>query len=135
MTMEMLLKALKGNDSVQKTVPLELRPSLPRFILKGKLTAEVFYYAAEREKGEFFLCAPEMKILWDVEKAEILEIISLPGGEKIGSMQDVLKGPAVKKQKEYIAFGDRILLNEETPDDTKWLSAMGEAFSRWYNKK
>lgn len=134
MTMEMLLKTLKSNETVQKTVPLELRPSLPRFLLKESLIAEVFYYATEREAGEFFLCAPEMEILWDAEKAEILEIISLPGGERIGSMQDALKGPTVKKQKEYIAFGDRVLLKEEAPDDTKWLTAMGEAFSNWYKK-
>lgn len=134
MTMEKLLKALKGNETVQKTVPLELRPSFPRFILKESLLAEVFYYAVAREAGEFILCAPEMKILWDAEKAEILEIIPLPGGEKIGSMQDVLKGPAVKKQKEYIAFADQMLFKEEAPDDAKWLSAMGEAFSKWYEK-
>ena len=135
MTMVKLLKALKGNETVQKIVPLELRPSLPRFILKERLLAEVFYYAAVRETGEFFLCAPEMKILWDAEKAEILEITSLPGGEKIGSMQDALKGSAVKKQKEYIAFAERVFLKEEAPDDEKWLSAMGEAFSKWYVKK
>ena len=134
MTMEMLLKALKGNETVQKTVPLELRPSLPRFVLKESLIAEVFYYATQREAGEFFLCEPEMKILWDAEKNEVFEIIPLSGGERIGSMQDVLKGPAVKKQKEYIAFGDQVISGKELPDDEKWLSSMGEAFSNWYKK-
>ncbi|MBR3929729.1 MAG: hypothetical protein IKJ65_12100 [Clostridia bacterium] len=132
MTMEMLLKALKGHETVQKSVPLELRPSLPKFIPGESLTAEVFYYASERENGEFFLCAPEMRILWDAQKAEILSITPLPGGERIGSMQDALKGPTVKKQKEYIAFGDQVLSGKEAPDDEKWLSSMGEAFSKWY---
>ena len=134
MTMEILLKALKGHETIQKTVPLELRPSLPRFVPSEELTAEVFYYAYECEKGEFFLCSPELKILWDVPKAEILSIVPLAGGDRIGSMQDVLKGPTVKKQKEYIVFGERVLSGKEAPDDEKWLLSMGEAFSNWYKK-
>lgn len=132
MTMEMLLKAFKGDDTIKNSVPLELRPTLPRFVSGDKLTCEVYYYQYERENGEFFLCAPEMKIVWDADKAGILDIIPLPGGERIGSMQDVLKGPAVKKQKEYLAFGDLVLSGNEAPDDDKWLSSMGEAFMKWY---
>lgn len=134
MTMEQLLHAFKANETVQKTVPLELRPLLPRFIAGEKITCEVFYHTYERERGEFFLCAPEMKILWDAENAEIMEITSLPGGERIGSMQDMLKGPIVKKQKEYIAFGDQVLSGKEIPDDEKWICAMGEAFRKWYKR-
>lgn len=134
MTMEMLLKAFKGSETVQKNVPLELRPTLPKFVSGEMLTCEVFYYQCERENGEFFLCAPEMKIVWDAQKAQILHITPLSGGERIGSMQDVLKGPGVKKQKEYLAFGDLVLSGDEAPDDEKWLSSMGEAFIRWYKK-
>ena len=51
MTMEKLLKALKGNETVQKIVPLELRPSLPRFILKESLSPSALVAGLKTENG------------------------------------------------------------------------------------